>query len=368
MYYFIKIIYFFFTSIIFNKIIYCILLFFLTHLSFNINIMEAPKPTPQENLISIEKEIKSEQGNNFILKIYYSDCYFWIRVEKKGKIFNDIFTVKLSITQIQENQYFKLFTTPKEILEELKERIESKNPILNEYQNNINLIILLPISKFKQIEFNLLKEDNNNITENSNNLKFIIEKLFEQIEELKKENQEIKKENQEIKKEIQEIKEKNKEIEMKLQETEKKTMIRKDNFHWINQEVNIINHSQFHSNFTPDIMLGKNNTHEYSLTEGNRNHFIEFSFIKTYFLKSIRIKVANAICTLKTFSIETIDENKNRNNIGTYFRSKYQDNSGFQEFEINQICKGIKLNLIDNWGSQNGNYILISKIDFYVSD
>ena len=141
--------------------------------------MEAPKPTPQENLISIEKEIKSEQGNNFILKIYYSDCYFWIRVEKKGKIFNDIFTVKLSITQIQENQYFKFFTTPKEILEELKERIESKNPILNEYQNNINLIILLPISKFKQIEFNLLKEDNNNITENSNNLKSIIEKLFE---------------------------------------------------------------------------------------------------------------------------------------------------------------------------------------------
>ena len=47
--------------------------------------MEAPKPTPQENLISIEKEIKSEQGNNFILKIYYSDCYFWIRVEKKEK-------------------------------------------------------------------------------------------------------------------------------------------------------------------------------------------------------------------------------------------------------------------------------------------
>ena len=331
--------------------------------------MEAPKPTPQENLISIEKEIKSEQGNNFILKIYYSDCYFWIRVEKKGKIFNDIFTVKLSITQIQENQYFKFFTTPKEILEELKERIESKNPILNEYQNNINLIILLPISKFKQIEFNLLKENNNNnITENSNTLKSIIEKLFEQIEELKKENQEIKKENQEIKKEIQEIKEKNKEIEMKLQETEKKSLIRKDNFHWINEEVNIINHSKFYLDYTPDIMLGKNNTYEYSLTDGNRNHFIEFSFIKTYFLKSIRIKVANADCTLKTFSIETIDENENRKNIGTYFRSKYQDNSGFQEFKINQICKGIKLNLIDNWGSEGGNFILISKIDFYVSD
>ena len=155
---------------------------------------------------------------------------------------------------------------------------------------------------------------------------------------------------------------------MKLQETEKKSLIRKDNFHWINEEVNIINHSQFYSGFPPDIMLGKNNYEDYSLTEGNRNHFIEFSFIKTYFLKSIRIKVDKAECSLNTFSIETIDENENRNNIGTYFRSKYQDNSGFQEFEINQICKGIKLNLIDNWGSQGGNYILISKIDFYVSD
>ena len=73
---------------------------------------------------------------------------------------------KLSITQIQENQYFKLFSSPKEILEELKERIELKNPILNECQNNIiTLIIFLPISKFKQIELTLLKQ-NNKLKEN----------------------------------------------------------------------------------------------------------------------------------------------------------------------------------------------------------
>ena len=341
--------------------------------------MEAPKPkTPEEILISVEKEVKSEQGNNFHLTISYNDFKFCIQVENKGKIFNDIFVKKLSFTEFQENQYFKLFSSPKEILEELKDRIESKIPILNECENNtINLIIFIPIAKFKQFELNLSKETIQ-LNENSNNLKKIIEKLFEQIEELKEENKKIKEENKEIKDENNKIKKENKkmfeEIELRLKKletnnnNENKQIIKKNNFHWINKEVNIINYSKFVPDFGPDIILGKSTLNDYSCTEGNRNHFIEFSFIKTYYLKSIRIKVDNFECSLKTFSVELIDQNNNINNIGTFVRSKYKDNTGFQEFEINSECKGIKLNLIDNWGSGGGNYILISKIDFYVSD
>ena len=344
--------------------------------------MEAPKPKTQEEiLITIQKELKSEQGNNFHLTISYNDFKFCIQVENKGKIFNDIFVKKLSFTEFQENQYFKLFSSPKEILEELKDRIESKNPILNERENNtINLNIFIPIAKFKQFELNLSKETIQ-LNENSNNLKKIIEKLFEQIEELKEENKKIKEENKEIKdennkikKEIKKIIEKNEEIELRLKKletnnnNENKQIIKKNNFHWINKEVNIINYSKFVSYYGPDIILGKSTNNPYSCTEGNRNHFIEFSFIKTYYLKSIRIKVDNYECSLKTFSVELIDQNNNINNIGTFVRSKYQDNTGFQEFEINSECKGVKLNLIDNWGSGGGNFILISKIDFYVSD
>ncbi len=109
--------------------------------------MEAPKPkTPEEILITVEKELKSEQGNNFQLRISYNEFKFCIQIEKKGKIFNDSFIKKLSFNEIQENQYFKLFSSPKEILEELKDRIESKSPILNECEKNtINLIIFIPI-------------------------------------------------------------------------------------------------------------------------------------------------------------------------------------------------------------------------------
>ena len=351
--------------------------------------MEAPKPKIQEEiLIIIQKELKSEQGNNFNLKISYNDFKFCIQVEKIGKIFNDTFVKKLSFTEFQENDYFKFFSSPKEILEELKDRIESKNPTLNENENNtINLIIFIPIAKFKQIEFNLSKETIQS-NENSYNLKKIIEQLFDQIEELKEENKKIREENKEIKNENKEIKEENKkikeenkkiiekneEIELRLKKietnnnNEKKQIIQKNNFHWINREVKIINHSKFLSDFSPDIMLGKIQSQKYSLTEGNNNHFVEFSFIKIYFLKSIRIMVYSYDCSLKTFSIETIDQNNNINYIGTFVRSKYQDNNGFQEFEINSECKGVKLNLIDNWGTYGGNYILISKIDFYVSD
>ena len=115
-------------------------------------------------------------------------------------------------------------------------------------------------------------------------------------------------------------------------------------------------------------MLGKNISNPYSLTDGNKNHFIEFSFIKNYFLKALRIKVDSGECTLKTFKIELISENGKRNNLGTFIRKKYNDEKDFQEFEIQKECKGIKLYLIDNWGTFGGNYILIEKIDFNVCD
>ena len=142
-------------------------------------------------------------------------------------------------------------------------------------------------------------------------------------------------------------------------------IIKKNNFHWINSEVKIVDNSEFIDGNQHYLL--ENNTH-YSLTKGNRNHFIEFSFIKNYFLKSIRIKVSNFECSLKTFKVEVISENGKRDIIGTFIRKKYSENSGFQEFEILKECKGVKLYLIDNWGKGGGNYILIQNIDFNVSD
>ena len=163
--------------------------------------MEAPKPiTILEESNNIEKEIKSEQGNNYFLQITLNKDKFNFQVKKKDKNFEDIYMNEYTMNQIQENQYFKMFSSPDEILEELKEKINSKNPILNECQNQtIELVIFLQNSKFKQIEFYLTNKGNKSIDSNYENLKSIIENLNKRIEKLENENKEIKQENKEIK-------------------------------------------------------------------------------------------------------------------------------------------------------------------------
>ena len=309
--------------------------------------MEAPKPI---NFSLIKKEVTSEQGNKCTLQISYINDKIEFIVEKKGKIFKDRFKLSLTMSQIQENKYFKLFENPQEIIEELKEKMNSKAPILSEIENNsINLIIFLQNSKYKEASYNLVKE-NLELNKNPEDFKSIIEKLYDTIEELKKENAEIKNRLN------------------KLENNTKDLTFKKNNFRWINNEVNIVNNSKVNDNFYPDILLGKNNSWPYYLSDGNRNHFIEFSFITNYFLKAIRISVADYDCSLKNFKVEITSPLGTIENIGTFTRSKYIDNNGFQEFEINKGCKGIKLYLIDNWGEGGGNYILIKRIDFNVSE
>lgn len=308
--------------------------------------MEAPKPI---NFSLIKKEVTSEQGNKCSLQIFYINDKIEFIVEKMGKIFKDKFKLSLTMSQIQENKYFKLFENPQEIIEELKEKIDLKVPILSEIENNsINLIIFLQNSKYKEASYNLVKE-NMELNKNPEDFKSIIEKLYDTIEELKKENAEIKN---------------------RLNKLENKSEfnLKKNNFHWINKEVNVVNSSKHISNYSPDILLGKDTYQCYYLTEGNRNHFVEFSFKTIYFLKAIRISVDSYDCSLKNFKVEITSPSGAIENVGTFTRSRYNDNNGFQEFEINKACKGIKLYLIDNWGEGGGNYILIKRIDFNVSD
>ena len=309
--------------------------------------MEAPKPI---NFSLIKKEVTSEQGHKCTLQISYINDKIEFIVEKKGKIFKDRFKLSLTMSQIQENKYFKLFENPQEIIEELKEKMNSKAPILSEIENNsINLIIFLQNSKYNEASYNLVKE-NLELNKNPEDFKSIIEKLYDTIEELKKENAEIKNRLN------------------KLENNTKDLTFKKNNFRWINNEVNIVNNSKVYDTFYPDILLGKNNSWPYYLSDGNRNHFIEFSFITNYFLKAIRISVDNFDCSLKNFKVEITSPLGTIENIGTFTRSKYIDNNGFQEFEINKGCKGIKLYLIDNWGKGGGNHILIKRIDFNVSE
>ena len=161
--------------------------------------MEAPTPS---NFTFIKKQLTSEQGNLCSLIVSFTNNKFEFTIEKTGKIFKDKFKKDYTMSQIQENKYFKLFETPGEILEELNEKIESKAPILTEAGNNsINLIIFLQNSKFRQVEFKLIKE-NNDFSNNSEDFKAIIEKLYGLYDELKRENKEIKSQNEKLQKRL----------------------------------------------------------------------------------------------------------------------------------------------------------------------
>ena len=241
------------------------------------------------------------------------------------------------------------------------------------------MTVFLPTTKFKEIEFNLIQDKSNSI-DNNEKLKSIVIQLCERVDKLTKENSQILEENKRIKEENKEIKSKLEIIENELNGNKSskieynffnrsKTFKQKEKvLHWINKEVNIVSHSDFITNYPPDIMIEKKEG-PYSLTNGNKNHFVEFEFDNNYFLEAIRIKVERSFdVSLKNFKVETISKNGERNNVGSFKRKKGKDIEGFQEFKIKKECKGVKLYLIDNWGSSYGNYILISRIDFNISD
>ena len=338
-----------------------------------------PEPSGQsDTFIIIKKDLVSESGDDYSLQISFNEPKFVFLIEQKGKLLAEKYKNEYTISQIQENKYFKLFSDAKEILEELKERIETNTPILNICNNNsINLTIFLPTTKYKEIEFNLIQDKSNSI-DNIETLKSFVIQLCEKVDKLTKENSQIMEENRKIKEENKEIKNhlviienelnSNKQNKIENNIINKSKTIKQKVLHWINKEVNIISNSDFITNYPPDIMLGKKEG-PYSLTNGNKNHFVEFEFENNYFLEAIRIKVERSFdVSLKTFKVEIISQNGERSNAGSFKRKKGKEIDGFQEFTIKKECKGVKLYLIDNWGSSYGNYILISRIDFNICD
>ena len=100
----------------------------------------------------------------------------------------------------------------------------------------------------------------------------------------------------------------------------KSKSIKQKVLHWINKEVNIVSNSDFITNYPPDIMLGKKDG-PYSLTNGNKNHFVEFEFDNNYYLDAIRIKVERSFdVSLKNFKVETISQSGERYNVGSFKR------------------------------------------------
>ena len=140
------------------------------------------------------------------------------------------------------------------------------------------------------------------------------------------------------------------------------------NFRTINKEVQILDHSKEYPGHPLDIMLGKKNSQEYSLFDGVTNHFLILDLGDYYFLKSVKIAVDNFDCSLKNFKVFIKNDIGVWEEAGTFVCEEYDENSKLQEFNINKEAQIVKLDLIDSWGIQSGNFLLIKQLSFEIGD
>ena len=142
------------------------------------------------------------------------------------------------------------------------------------------------------------------------------------------------------------------------------------NYKYINKEVSVVNHSNIYQDYIIDILLGKSSNQPYTLFNESKNHFLIVDLNKKYYLKSIRIQVSQYDCNLKNFVVylkETNNENENWVKINKFIRKKDQ-NDQYESFNIEHFCRHVKFDFIDSWGINDGNFILIKRIDFEVGE
>ena len=170
--------------------------------------------TPSEKNLDFKLKIEANSNKNNSFEIEFianTFSYIFIQAKQKNNNFlNKTYSNKFPTEKIKENKYFNMFDDLKEICIELSERIKTKGISIFENINDLIISINLPITKYKEIQFNL-NEDKKDINQNVINLNNLILELKKENIELKKEVKEIKdnhkKEINEIKNEINNLKE-----------------------------------------------------------------------------------------------------------------------------------------------------------------
>ena len=140
------------------------------------------------------------------------------------------------------------------------------------------------------------------------------------------------------------------------------------NFRAISKEVKIIEKSKTLPEFPIDIIFDKDNRQEYTLFDGAKDHFMILDLGKLYFLKNIQIGITQHDCSLKEFYLFIKNKNGEWENTGKYVCNPYKDKLGLQVFNVGREAQVIKMELLNTWGTNSGNYILIKKIFFVIAD
>ncbi len=124
--------------------------------------MEAPKPNTPNIIKYKEKEFELTSNKNNIFKIRLINNFsgLLIKSDKINEINKQFYETLFPLEKIKENKAFAFYESIDEILSELFPLIDEGKVILNEETNFINLCILLPFQKFKNLEFQIYEKIN----------------------------------------------------------------------------------------------------------------------------------------------------------------------------------------------------------------
>ena len=115
-------------------------------------------------------------------------------------------------------------------------------------------------------------------------------------------------------------------------------------------------------------MLGKISG-EYSLFEGSNNHFTIFDLKKNLYLKEILISVKQSYgCVLKNFKVSIKNNDGIWEEVNSFIYDNNKNEEDIQQFSIEKETQFVRIDFIDAWSNDGGNYILIRKISFKVAD
>ena len=244
-------------------------------------------------------------------------------LKEKDKIFKSLFAAKLYFTQY--------YTKIKKILEKVQANIQQTLQFITKKMDDIKNST--PPSEVKSI-FSLTYKEYEHIgyiTELNVRIRDMLSKLDDATKILKKQNEYV-------------------------------------NFRAINKEVQVVEKSKLLPEFPVDIMLERDNSQEYSLFDGAKNHYIIFDLGKLFFLKKIQIEVTAHDCSLKEFNVLIKNKKGEWEIAGQFVCKPYNDKYGLQEFDIGREAQFVKMELLNTWGIKSGNYILIKKIFFEIGD
>ena len=156
----------------------------------------------------------------------------------------------------------------------------------------------------------------------------------------------------------------------KLEETTKilKRQNEYINFRAINKEVEVIDKSKLLPDFPIDIMFERDNSQEYTLFDGSKDHYLIVDLGKLYYLKSIQIGITAHDCSLKEFNVLIRNKKEEWEKAGHFICNSFNDKMGLQVFNIRKEAQFVKMELLNTWGIKSGNYILIKRIFFEIAD